>query len=72
MAQGYLNLCHREEIKKESVIGEDGETRTHRRPNCSRKIESKFGEVTVELLYYRGPERPFCFSTGRGVESTSQ
>jgi hypothetical protein len=42
MAQGYLNQCSSEEIKMEYVIGEDDATRTHSRPNCSRKIESKF------------------------------
>jgi hypothetical protein len=41
MAQGYLNQCSSEEIKMNFVIGEEGETRTHRRPNCSRKIESQ-------------------------------
>jgi hypothetical protein len=61
MAQGYLNQRSCEEIKMESVIGEDGETRTHRRPHCSRKIESKFGEVTVERIGYRGPELSFIF-----------
>ena len=61
MAQGYLNQSSSEEIKKDFVVGEDGETRTHRRASCSRKIESKFGEVTVELLYYRAPELSFVF-----------
>jgi len=61
MAQGYLNQCSSEEVKMECVIGEDGETRTHRRANCSRKIESKFGEVTVERIGYRGPELSFVF-----------
>jgi hypothetical protein len=61
MAQGYLNQSRSEEIKMESVIGEEGETRTHRRPNCSRKIESRFGCVTVERIGYRGPELSFVF-----------
>ena len=61
MAQAYLNQRSSEEIKMDSVIGEEGETRTHRRPNGSRKIESKFGEVTVERMGYRGPELSFVF-----------
>ena len=61
MAQGYLNQISNEEIKKDSIIGEDGETRTHRKANCSRKIESKFGEVKVERIGYRGPELSSAF-----------
>lgn len=61
MAQGYLNQCSSEEIKMESVVGEDGKTRTHRRTNCSRKIESRFGEVSLERIGYRGPELSFVF-----------
>ena len=61
MAQGYLNQISSEEIKKDSIIGEDGETRTHRKANCSRKIESKFGEVKVERIGYRGPELSSAF-----------
>ena len=45
----------------EFVIGEEGESRTHRWPNCSRKIESRFGEVSVERIGYRGPELSFVF-----------
>ena len=56
MAQGYLNQSSSEEVKQDFVVGEDGETRTHRKANCSRKIESKFGEVAVERIGYRGPE----------------
>ena len=61
MAQGYLNQISSEEIKMDSIIGEDGETRTHRKANCTRKIESKFGEVTVERIGYRGPELSSVF-----------
>ncbi len=51
----------------ESVIGEEGEIRTHRRPNCSRKVESKFGEVTVERIGYRGPELRFGLKLDAGL-----
>ncbi len=61
MAQGYLNQRSSEEIKMDFVIGEKGETRTHRRPNCCRKIESKLGEVSVKRIGYRGPELNFVF-----------
>ncbi len=46
MAQGYLNQRSVTEIKMDDVIGEEGETRTHRRPKCSRKIESKIGRAS--------------------------
>lgn len=67
MAQGYLNQCRVTEVKMKSVIGEEGEIRTHRRPNCSRKMESKFGEVTVERIGYRGPELSFVFPVDAGL-----
>lgn len=56
MAQGYLDQSSSFDIKQDFIVGEDGETRTHRKANCSRKIESKFGEVTVERIGYRGSE----------------
>lgn len=55
MAQGYLNQCHAEEEKREFVIGEEGQIRTHRRSDCERKLESRFGEVLVERIGYYGP-----------------
>jgi hypothetical protein len=61
ITQGYLNQSSNEEVKQDIVVGEDGETRTHRRANCSRKLESKFGEVTVERIGYRAPELRFVF-----------
>jgi len=67
MAQGYLKQRSRDEIKMDGVIGEDGETRTHRRPYCCRKIESKFGEVTVERIGYRGPALRFVFPLDAGL-----
>lgn len=35
------------------VTGEDGKTRTHRQSDCSRKIESRFGEVSLDRIGYR-------------------
>ncbi len=54
LAQGYLYQRAAEEEKKEFVIGEDGIPRNHRRTGCTRKIESRFGEVEVTRIGYRG------------------
>ncbi|MDU9048768.1 MAG: hypothetical protein Q3M30_07940 [Candidatus Electrothrix sp. Rat3] len=41
--------------KKEFVLGEDGIRRNHRRTGCTRKIESRFGEVKLSRIGYCGP-----------------
>ena len=55
MAQGYLNQRSAEEEKQDCVTGADGERRSHRNIGA-RKIESRFGEVEVSRIGYRGPE----------------
>ncbi|MCI5210304.1 MAG: hypothetical protein D3910_16285 [Candidatus Electrothrix sp. ATG2] len=54
LAQGYLSQRSAEEEKKEFILGEDGIRRNCRRTGCTRKIESRFGEVEVSRIgYYR-------------------
>ncbi len=54
LAQGYLSQRSAEEEKKEFVLGEDGIRRNYRRTGCTRKIESRFGEVEVSRIGYYG------------------
>lgn len=61
LAQGYLYQRAAEEEKKEFVIGEDGIQRTHRRTGCTRKIESRFGEVEVSRIGYCGQYIGYIF-----------
>lgn len=53
LAQGYLNQRASEEVKQDFVTGEDGIERTQRRVDCTRKIESRFGEVVATRIGYR-------------------
>jgi len=55
LAQGYLSQRSAEEEKKEFVLGEDDIRRNHRRTGCTRKIESRFGEVELSRIGYSGP-----------------
>ncbi len=55
LAQGYLSQRSAEEEKKEFVLGEDNIRRNHRRTGCTRKIESRFGEVELSRIGYYGP-----------------
>ena len=54
LAQGYLSQRSAEEEKKEFVVGEDGIRRSSRRKGCTRKIESRFGEVELSRIGYYG------------------
>jgi hypothetical protein len=54
LAQGYLAQRSAEEEKKEFVLGEDGIRRNRRRTGCTRKIESRFGEVELSRIGYYG------------------
>lgn len=54
LAQGYLSQRSAEEEKKEFVVGEDGIRRARRRTGCTRKIESRFGEVELSRIGYYG------------------
>ncbi len=51
LAQGYLAQRSAEEEKKEFILGEDG---IRRRKDCTRKIESRFGEVELSRIGYYG------------------
>jgi hypothetical protein len=54
LAQGYLNQRRAEEKKKDFVIGSDDKERHHRKKGCIRQLESRFGEVLVDRIGYRG------------------
>jgi hypothetical protein len=54
LAQGHLNQRAAKEEKKEFITGEDGVRRTRRRKDCTRKIESRFGEVEASRIGYYG------------------
>ena len=61
LTQGYLDQRSAQEPSREKVIGEDGLARTHHRAGCNRRLETRFGEVTVTRLGYgaRGLESVF-------------
>jgi hypothetical protein len=52
MIQGYFDQRSAEEPIRERVVGEDGIARTHRREGCKRRLETRFGEVTVTRRGY--------------------
>ncbi len=55
LIQGHLDQRSAEEPLREQVIGEDGIRRTHRREGCSRRLETRFGEVIVTRQSHGGP-----------------
>jgi hypothetical protein len=59
LLQGYLDQRGREEPLCERVVGADGNPRSHRRAGCTRRLETRFGEVIVTRRGYGG----------RGLES---
>ena len=59
LIQGHLDQRGREEPICERVVGADGNPRTHRREGCTRRLETRFGEVVVTRRGYGG----------RGLES---
>lgn len=61
MVQSHLKQRAREEPRYTSVIGADGHPRTHHRAGCTRRLETRFGEVTVSRRGYsaRGLESVF-------------
>jgi hypothetical protein len=61
MIQGHLDQRGAEEPCLEKVIGADGRARTHRREACTRRLETRFGEVLVHRRGYgaRGLESVF-------------
>jgi hypothetical protein len=54
LTQGYFDQRSAEEPNRERVVGEDGIPRTHRREGCKRRLETRFGEVTVTRRGYGG------------------
>jgi len=52
LTQGYLDQRSAQEPTREKVTGEDGFSRTHRRVGCNRRLETRFGEVTVTRRGY--------------------
>lgn len=54
LLQGHLDLRSKLEPVRESVMGSDCEVRTHRRPDCTRSLESRFGEVKITRIGYSG------------------
>ena len=61
LIQGHLDQRSTEEPIRERVVGEDGIARTHRREGCTRRLETRFGEVMVRRRGYgaRGLESVF-------------
>jgi hypothetical protein len=55
LAQGHLNQGSAEEKKLEALVSVEGESRTHRRADRTRQVESLFGEVEVQRIGYREP-----------------
>jgi hypothetical protein len=54
MVQAHLNQRSAQEPVHEKQIGADGRARTHRRFGCTRRLETRFGEVMVPRLGYGG------------------
>ena len=54
LVQAYLNQRGAKEPRHEKQIGADGEARTHRRADCPRALETRFGEVSVSRMGYGG------------------
>jgi hypothetical protein len=52
LLQGHMDQRAREEPLCDSVIGSDGDSRTHRRAGCTRQLETRFGEVKVTRRGY--------------------
>ena len=55
LLQGHLDLRAANETAVEAVMGSDDVLRTHCVPNCTRSLESYFGEVTVTRVRYGFP-----------------
>lgn len=55
LLQAHLTIRTQRETKQNSVINSEGEKLTHCRKNCSRKLETKFGEVIVQRIGYSLP-----------------
>jgi hypothetical protein len=54
LSQAYLDQRSAKEPIHEKQIGADGVSRTHRRADCTRALETRFGEVSVRRIGYGG------------------
>jgi hypothetical protein len=54
MVQAYLNQRSEQESLHDKLIGADAQVRTHRRLDCRRRLETRFGEVVVHRIGYGG------------------
>jgi|OpeIllAssembly_1097287.scaffolds.fasta_scaffold19668_2 hypothetical protein len=54
LIQGHLDQRSAQERPRERVVGADGNPRTHRREGCTRRLETRFGEVIVTRRGYGG------------------
>ena len=54
LIQGHLDQRGQEEPMRERVVGADGVARTHHREGCTRRLETRFGEVVVTRRGYGG------------------
>jgi hypothetical protein len=52
MFQGYFDKRCNDEIKHNTILGEDGIERTHVRKGCQKNLESQFGTIVVRRLGY--------------------
>ena len=52
LMQGYLDDRSSAEEPKVRVVGGDGEVRTHRRTECRRELETRFGSVEIKRIGY--------------------
>lgn len=61
LIQGYFAERSAQEPIRDHVVGADGVTRRHRRDGCTRRLETRFGEVIVRRRGYgaRGLESFF-------------
>ena len=52
MFQGYFDKRGNDEIKHNTILGEDDIERTHVRKGCQKNLESQFGTIVVRRLGY--------------------
>jgi hypothetical protein len=54
LMQGYFDQRREQETVKMRVVGADGEPRSHRRKDCARQLETRFGTVVIRRIGYSG------------------
>ena len=55
LLQGHLDIRARDELTHDSLVGDDGIERTHRRSDCQRQFSTIFGKVTLRRMGYSKP-----------------